>query len=115
MKQYLGRCHCGAVRFRVVTDLSDPVRCNCSFCSRRGALMHNVEPAHFELLAGADRLTHYAFGTRTVRHSFCRRCGIFTFFHSRYQGEDMYVVNIGCLEGADPDALTPRLVDGRSF
>ncbi len=77
--------------------------------------MHNVEPSDFELLAGENFLHKYQFNTKTVDHYFCKRCGIFTFFHSRYGGEDVYVVNVGCLEGVDPYSMQPRLVDGIAY
>lgn len=69
----------------------------------------------YHLAAGEDALRHYRFNTKKVDQSFCGRCGIFTFFHSRYGGEDMYVVNVGCLEGVDPYALRPRLVNGAQY
>jgi len=35
-----GACHCGAVAFEVETPAEPAVRCNCSLCRRRGAVMH---------------------------------------------------------------------------
>jgi len=36
MKNYVGHCHCGAVKFEALISLQDPFQCNCSFCVRRG-------------------------------------------------------------------------------
>ena len=36
---YQGSCHCGTVRFSYEGEaITKGVRCNCSFCSRRGAM-----------------------------------------------------------------------------
>jgi hypothetical protein len=110
-----GRCHCGAIRFEVRGELRDLVRCNCSLCIRRSAVMHYVAPADFTLLAGRDELATYRFAHRTAAHHFCRTCGVFPFFWSDYGGREHYCVNVGCLEGVDPYAQETRLVDGRSF
>jgi hypothetical protein len=50
------------------------VRCNCSFCRRRGAVMANVRADDFGLLAGEEAL--YQWNTRIAKHYFCTRCGI---------------------------------------
>ncbi len=116
MPTYSGRCHCGAVRFEIVSDLSDPLRCNCSICIRRGVVMVYVDSDAFALIAGSDDLVHYGFPNSPRRcHSFCRTCGIFPFFHSTWQGESSYGINVGCLEGVDPYQLSPKFVDGASY
>ena len=70
MSRYSGTCHCKAVKFEVETDLSDPVRCNCSFCMKRGALLQRVPVDDFSLLSGESGLTRY--GERSFSdHFFC--------------------------------------------
>ena len=40
---YKGSCHCGAIQFSFEVELfTHGVRCNCSFCSKRGAMLHPV-------------------------------------------------------------------------
>lgn len=40
MPDYQGSCHCGAVRFRFSSEpINQGLRCNCSICVRKGALM----------------------------------------------------------------------------
>ena len=40
MKTYTGSCHCGAVRFAFkAPEIDKGLRCNCSLCRRKGALM----------------------------------------------------------------------------
>ena len=116
MSKYPGSCHCGAVRFEIESDLPDPARCNCSICVRRGVVMVYVEPDDFTLVQGGDVLVHYRFRSDAlVAHSFCKTCGVFPFYLSTWQGVRKYVVNVGCLEGVDPYALSSRIGDGASF
>lgn len=111
---YKGSCHCGAVRFEVQTTLSPALRCNCSLCKRKGAVMAAVAPEHFTLLSGEDHLTLYQAMTRIAKHYFCRVCGIYT-FHRPRTNPNIYRVNVGCLEGVDPLALEVGLHDGASL
>jgi hypothetical protein len=116
-RTYSGRCHCGAVRFRFRSEeLTTGVRCNCSMCVRKGAVMSSryIAREDFEELEGLDALAVYRFGDRVVNHYFCRTCGIYP-FHDATVRPGEYRVNVGCIEGLDPLALRIELIDGRSF
>ncbi|MBN3563329.1 GFA family protein [Aliamphritea spongicola] len=112
---YSGQCHCGAVKFEVNTDLQPVVRCNCSLCRRKGALMHRTEQENFTLLKGAENLGCYQFHTHKAEHYFCKTCGIYT-HHRPRMNPALVGVNVGCLDGVD-SALLPdaELIDGASF
>ncbi|MGH8000153.1 MAG: GFA family protein [Brasilonema sp.] len=114
MKKYSGCCHCGKVQFEVTVDLNSPVRCNCSLCSRKGAIMHRVQAEQFTLIAGEEYLTLYQFHTKTAKHYFCKVCGIYP-FHITRKDPKFYAINVACLEGVDPFGLQPGLIDGRSY
>src|SRR5678815_3215021 len=80
VRTYEGQCHCGAVRFRFRSEeITRGIRCNCSICIRRGAVMARayVPPEDIELLEGKDALEVYLFGDRMVNHHFCR-CLLYT-------------------------------------
>lgn len=108
MSLHRGSCHCGAVRFEVdlPDGLSSALRCDCSFCRRRGAVVVAAPETAFRLLDGEDRLTHYQFGTNTAQHWFCATCGIYT-HHRRRSNPRLLGVNAGCLEGVNPRDLDP--------
>jgi hypothetical protein len=114
LKSYSGSCHCGAVRFEVRTTLSPAVRCNCSLCRRKGAIMANVEAQDFKLLSGEDTLALYEWNTRIAKHYFCKRCGIYPFHRPRMKPQ-IYRVNVGCLEGVDLFALEVTVQDGAAL
>ena len=113
-KTYEGRCHCGQVRFRVTTDLSSVLDCNCSICAKKGFLHLIVDPRKFELLSGADALTTYTFNTRVAKHTFCRTCGIHAFYVPRSH-PDQIDVNLRCLEGVDVAKVAVTPFDGRNW
>ena len=117
VRTYEGRCHCGAVRFRFRSEeITRGIRCNCSICIRRGAVMARayVQPADIELLEGKETLAVYRFGDLMVNHYFCRTCGIHP-FHDVIQKPGPLRFNLGCIEGIDPEALEIELIDGRSY
>ena len=107
-------CHCGSVVLEL--DLPDgivnPRRCNCSMCRRRGAIVASVPLAAIRIVHGAESLKLYQFNTRTAKHYFCSRCGIYT-HHQRRSVPTEYGFNVGCLEGVDPyDLGTVPILDG---
>ena len=116
-KTYTGGCHCGAVRYEAAADLSAPViSCNCSICSKKGYLLSFVPAAQFKLLSGEDSLTDYQFNKKVIHHLFCKVCGVESFAGGVGPGgAEMRALNVRCLDGVDPDALTLQKVDGRSY
>jgi len=114
MRTMLGGCHCGRVRFRVTADLATVSECNCSICSKKGILHLIVPPEQFELISGKDDLATYEFNTRTAKHTFCRHCGIHSFYTPRSK-PDGISVNVRCLEGVDLANLHPSLFDGQQW
>ena len=110
-----GSCHCGAVQFEVRTELEPAVRCNCSLCHRKGALMCPLFAGeNLTILAGQDSLTLYQFNTRVAKHYFCKHCGIYP-FHQTRKDATRWRVNLGCLEGVDAYALEASVADGASL
>ena len=110
-----GACHCGAVKFEVRTALAPAIRCNCSFCRRKGFLMSPPFVAgDLTILSGENSLSIYQFNTRVAKHYFCKHCGIHPFLQTP-MGPGVWRVNIGCLEGIDPYAFEAGVVDGASL
>jgi len=72
--------------------------------------------AEFELTGGADALTDYQFGKRSIHHLFCSRCGIRSFARGAMpDGREMVAVHVRCLDGVDPGAFPIRAFDGKSL
>jgi hypothetical protein len=115
MQPYKGSCHCGAIRFSFEAEpFAHGIRCNCSFCAKRGTMMHLVPGAKFQIEAQDGALGQYQWGTKTAKHYFCRNCGVATFSEtSKWPGQ--YIVNLGCLEGVDTFALETKVFDGKNL
>lgn len=114
-KTYQGSCHCGAVRFSYDGEaIEHGLRCTCSICSRKGALMspEAIPPERFRMQVDGDSLGLYQFGQKTAKHYFCRHCGIYT-FHETARVPGHFRVNLGCVDGLDSFALPVEVFDGR--
>ena len=114
-ESYHGSCHCGAVTFRFEGEpITRGLRCNCSMCSRKGAMMspEAIPPDRFAIEARDGALGLYQFGIETAKHYFCTHCGIYP-FHETARQPGYFRVNLGCVEGIDPFTLEADVFDGR--
>ena len=115
-KTYTRGCHCGKVRYEVATDLAKVISCNCSHCSKRGALLTFVPSDRFTLLSGEDNLTEYRFNTGKIHHFFCRDCGIESFATGDGPGGmAMAAINVRCLDDVDVASLTLTPFNGKDM
>jgi hypothetical protein len=114
MSTFEGGCHCGRVRMRVTGELADTVDCNCSMCTKKGFLHLVVPREQFQLLAGQDDLTTYRFNTGVAQHTFCRHCGIYSFYVPR-SDPDKVDVNVRCLDGVDLARVKTKPFDGQHW
>lgn len=125
-KTYHGSCHCGAVRFECEIDLARGTsKCNCSMCAKTRYWKALVKADAFRLLEGEEALTDYRFGSNTIHHLFCSRCGVKPFGRAlldiTFGGETLsgeyYAVNVACLNDATIVELAEapvRYEDGRN-
>lgn len=115
LSTHTGGCHCGTVRFEVDAPAAVTVHeCNCSICAMTGFLHLIVPAARFRLLAGADALARYTFGTGVAQHLFCRHCGIKSFYVPR-SNPDGFSVNLRCLDRSGFDGITIEPFDGQHW
>ena len=114
--KYTGSCHCGDVRFEVEGTIDSVTSCNCSICSRKGALLWFVPRDALQLETPDEKLSTYTFNSHVIRHRFCSRCGIGTFGEGADPaGNRMAAINVRCLDGVDIDALPVNQFDGKSL
>jgi len=119
VKTHTGSCHCGAVRFECELDLAQGTsKCDCSVCGKGRFWKAIVKADAFRLVQGQEALSDYTFGSGTIHHQFCRRCGIKAFGrgHLEQLGGTFYAINVACLDDVTPQELAAAPVtyeDGR--
>ena len=74
-------CHCGGVEAEVnVPDqYKKLMRCNCSLCKRKGAIMTMVGTNDLKVIKGKDLLKLYQYHTNVAEHYFLKT--IFWYFY----------------------------------
>jgi len=93
------KCHCGEVEaeINVPDNLEKVLKCNCSICKRKGAIMSMVKNEDFKIIKGEDKLTLYQFHSKIAKHYFCSNCGIYT-HHNPRANPAMTGFNLGCVD-----------------
>ena len=113
---YKGSCHCGAVAFEVEGEIEGAVACNCSICSRKGALLWAMPRDALRLLTPQEALSSYTFNKQAIVHRFCKTCGMHPFAEDAgaESGRSAYV-NLRCLAAFDLTSVPVMEFDGRSL
>ncbi len=100
-------CHCENVELEVnIPEAGFPklMRCNCSLCKRKGAVMSPLPKENVKLVKGQDSLKLYQYHTKVAEHYFCSNCGIYA-HHKMRSNPNMIGVNVACIEGINPFGL----------
>ncbi len=77
-----GRCHCGNISYDFLSPLAKtelPLRsCDCSFCTRQGALYTSHPQGKLRVrINAADSVHYYRYGSETAEVLLCTVCGVF--------------------------------------
>ena len=109
------RCHCGSVEAEINVSKFDKIlRCNCSICKRKSAIMSMVTNENFKITKGKDKLKIYQFHTKVAKHYFCSNCGIYT-HHNPRSNPSMTGFNLGCIDELDTFKVENVIViDGKN-
>ncbi len=105
-----GRCHCGNISFRLdwqPEPVEIPARaCTCSFCAKHGGVWTSCPAGTLAVsVEEPDRVSVYAFGTRTADFHVCSRCGVVPVVTSRIDGRLYAVVSVNAFENIAPSLL----------
>ena len=106
-------CHCGGVEGQVEipeTGFKKIMRCNCSICKRKGAIMAMVNNEDFKIINGKEFLKLYQFHSKVAKHYFCSICGIYTHHNPRINPA-MTGFNLGCIDEFDTFELGEVIVN----
>jgi hypothetical protein len=106
-RTFQGSYHCGAVRFEADIGLAEGMsRCNCSVCRKTRFWKAIIKADAFRLKQGEDVVSDYRFGSPTIRHLFCSRCGVKPFGRGHLDELGEFVaINIACLDDTTEEEL----------
>ena len=109
------KCHCRKIEAELkINSLSKILRCNCSICKRKGAIMSMVKNEDFKITKGKDYLKMYQFHSNVAKHFFCSNCGIYT-HHNPRSNPSMTGFNLGCIDEIDTFSLSDiSIIDGQN-
>ena len=100
-------CHCEKVELEVnipSEGFKKLMRCNCSLCKRKGAVMSPFPKEDVKIVKGQKNLNTYQYHTKVAEHYFCSDCGIYT-HHKMRSNPNMIGINVACIEGINPFEL----------
>ncbi|KAH9525546.1 hypothetical protein Btru_001676 [Bulinus truncatus] len=113
--EHFGGCHCGAVRFKVLApDSVDVFECNCSICTKKQNFHFIVPKSNFTLLQGEDSITTYTFNKKLAKHTFCKICGVQSFYTPR-SNQDGIGIMPHCIDSGTIKSLNIKKFDGRNW
>ncbi len=116
-RHYQGSCHCGAIKFSFdAEEISKGIRCNCSMCSRKGAMMlaDMIPEGELKIEADENDIGLYQFDSKIAKHYFCKTCGIYT-HHETIRAPGNMRVNLGCVDDLDTSKLELLEFDGKNL
>ncbi|NWR33198.1 CENPV protein, partial [Tachuris rubrigastra] len=113
--KHTGGCHCGGVRFEVwaAPDLQGG-NCNCSICTKKQNRHFIVPASRFKLLQGGGNLTTYTFNTHRGGGTFCKTCGVQSFYTPR-SNPDGYGIGGGCLDDGTVQTIIGGDINGKEW
>ncbi|KAG8383667.1 hypothetical protein BUALT_Bualt04G0037700 [Buddleja alternifolia] len=111
-----GGCHCRRIRWQVRAPPSVVAwQCNCSDCFMRGNTHFIVPSREFELNKDSTQfITTYTFGTHTAKHTFCKVCGITSFYIPR-SNPDGVAVTFRCVDPGTLKHVEIKQFDGGNW
>lgn len=125
-------CHCGATRITLPGHPTEARRCNCTFCTRTGAVWAYYDPSQLTIKT-EGRDAEYSASGGMNRHHFCPTCGMQTWGDSpdwaeMYNADGtpkngeanamptrrVYQVNLNLVDDLDWSVISIEELDGRA-
>ncbi|XP_051492116.1 centromere protein V isoform X3 [Apus apus] len=87
---------------------------SCSICTKKQNRHFIVPASRFKLLKGADNLTTYTFNTHRAQHTFCKTCGVQSFYTPR-SNPDGYGIAPHCLDDGTVQTIVTEDINGKEW
>jgi hypothetical protein len=106
-------CHCGNLQLLARQSPSSITACNCSICSRIGALWAYYDRKKVEIIMGTKPVKTYAWGEKTISYHRCDECGCTTHYTSiESDGSELVAINCRMAPLAEISDIPVREFDG---
>jgi len=106
-------CHCGKVKIQIPNATETVTSCNCSVCTRYGALWAYFEPKNVTVNCNKDALVTYSWGDKTFEFKHCKSCGCVTHYMPTDRGnKDRMAVNFRLVPANILNSTKVRYFDG---
>lgn len=127
----IAKCHCGATQIGLPQLPERAGECNCTFCSRTGAVWGYYKPGELDIFSDSSGKFYSASGNGNEHH-FCANCGIQTWgvspdWSSAYNDDgtpkgapgamltgQIFAVNLRLIDDFDWSSITIDQMDGRN-
>ena len=87
-------CHCGNLKLATNEAPSSITSCNCSICSRLGALWAYYDLKNVEVLTEDKPEDTYSWGEKTITYHRCGECGCTTHYTAtESDGTELIAIN----------------------
>ncbi len=109
-------CYCGDTKVTLPFIPKTATQCNCSFCSRAGAIWAYFPSGSLKIEAKNSRPTSEG---KPNNHYFCGQCGMHTHGdtpdYGKNDGSRIDNVNLNMIDGFDWSQVKVEKVDGRNL
>lgn len=106
-------CHCGNVKISIPNSTETVNSCNCSACSRYGALWAYFDPNVISINCNTDEIGSYSWGDKTIEFHHCKNCGCITHYTPTERGNsDRMAVNFRLVPSDIVNSVKVRYFDG---
>jgi hypothetical protein len=106
-------CHCGAVVIEADRLPRSVTSCNCSICRRLGAHWAYYTRKTARVVTGANNVSAYLWGDKTIEFYHCKVCGCATHYESVDKGAaSRLAINGRCFAPEDLAGIAVRHFDG---
>lgn len=106
-------CHCGVLKLVANEAPSSITSCNCSICSRLGALWAYYDLEDVRILSGDKPGDTYSWGEKTFTYHRCAECGCTTHYTAT-ESDGRKIIAINCRMAAATEIINipVRAFDG---
>lgn len=105
-----GKCHCGQVKWSYPLKLESVTACNCSLCSRYGALWAYGHLEDGIQISGATKA--YEWGNKHSGFHFCTNCGCLAYYlANKINDKGQRRIAVNTRMAVNPDQVQALLID----